>query len=651
MGIPLRVLVLEDSKLDFELLLHEFHRGGYETESIRVQTEEGMRAALEQDAWDIIIADFSMPQFNAMDALKIYHELKLDLPVIIVSGTVGEEVAVEAMKAGAHDYFMKDKLVRFCPAVKRELKEAEVRWGRKRAEESLRESEERYRIITENMSDTVWLMDMNLKTTYISPSVFRARGFTMEELQALPLEKNFSPASMQIVAQVMAEELTPEKLGQKDLKLERTLELEFCRKDGSFFWSEISITLIRDREGNPAGIVGVGRDITERKQLEDQLHQAIKMEAIGRLAGGVAHDLNNALTPIMGISEILLKELGPGHPIYEDIQEIKESGERCVSLTRQLLAFGRRQPLDMKVLNINDAVINIEKLLARVIGEDIGLVQFLDPELGNVKADVGQLEQIIVNLAVNARDAMPDGGKLTIETKNVTLDEEYSNNHVSTAPGPYVMLAVSDNGTGMDAETRAHIFEPFFTTKEIGKGTGLGLSTVYGIVKQSGGNIGVYSEPGKGTTFKIYLPRVEEEAEETRARKRVSAISYRGSETILLVEDEDSVRKVAKRILEEQGYQILEAGNSEQALKLSESYKRPIHIIITDVVMPGMSGKEMSERLLISRPGIKILFVSGYTDNAIVHHGVLEKGTNFLQKPFTVESLTAKVRTVLDEGQ
>jgi PAS domain S-box-containing protein len=520
------------------------------------------------------------------------------------------------------------------------LHDLELDQQNKRAEAALRESETRYRRLFDDAQDGMALAEAK---TGLIVDCNRALCRMVERDKA---ELVGQPQLILHPPEVDAEKVTRTFRQHREEDSGQALEDVLLSRSDKLVQVEIRAASIRMNDRDY--LLGVFRDITERKQLEEQLHQAMKMEAIGRLAGGVAHDFNNALTPLMAISGILLKELSPGHPMYEDIKEMGDSGRRCADLTRQLLAFSRRQPMEMIVLNLNDAVTNMGKMLSRVIGEDIELVKFLDPDLNNTKADIGQIEQIIANLAVNSRDAMPDGGKITIETKNIYLDQDYANSHVDVCPGNHVMLAVSDTGTGIDAETRAHIFEPFFTTKEKGKGTGLGLSTVYGIVKQSGGNIWVYSEPGGGTTFKIYLPRVEEAPEEISAPKQVPAKSYRGSETILLVEDEEIVRKVAKRILSGKGYKILEAGNGEDAIKLSEKYKEPLHLIITDVIMPGISGKEMANRLLASRPGVKVLFISGYTDNAIVHHGVLEKGTNFIQKPFTEESLTAKVRKVLD---
>jgi len=384
------------------------------------------------------------------------------------------------------------------------------------------------------------------------------------------------------------------------------------------------------------------------RQTEKQLIQSQKLEAVGRLAGGISHDFNNLLTVILGYSDITKRNLPDSDPLRRNVEEIIKASERAASLTRQLLAFSRKQVMQPRVFDLNTVVSDLEKMLRRMIGEDIELRVNAESDLGNIKADPVQIEQVIMNLVVNARDAMPKGGKLSIETANVDLDESYSRDHVSVVPGAYVMLAISDTGCGMDEETRQHIFEPFFTTKEPGKGTGLGLSMVYGIVKQSDGNIWVYSEEGCGTTFKIYFPRVTAEAEEYKRAAHGFEVPG-GTETILLVEDAELVRTLARQVLETAGYRVLEAANADAAINICNSINGDqIDLLLTDVVMPGMSGNDMSRILLMKQPGMPVLFMSGYTDDAIVQHGVLEAGINFLQKPFTPAALALKVREVLD---
>jgi two-component system, cell cycle sensor histidine kinase and response regulator CckA len=390
----------------------------------------------------------------------------------------------------------------------------------------------------------------------------------------------------------------------------------------------------------------IAEDVTEQRALENQFRQAQKMEAVGRLAGGVAHDFNNLLTVISGYTEVLLERTQAHHPLYPKIQAIHQATERATSVTRQLLAFSRKQMLELKVVDINAIVIEMERLLRPLIGENVELETRLTRDLGRTRADAGQIEQVMMNLVVNSKDAMPGGGRITIQTENAHLHkDELSREHPYIHPGSYVVLSVSDNGHGMDKETQARIFEPFFTTKEKGKGTGLGLSTVYGIVKQSGGYILVDSQVGQGTSFRIYLPRVEEAAEIT-GPVQVRQAPKGGCETVLLVEDEESVRQLVRELLEAQGYQILEAENGEEALRIAGTHSE-IDLLITDVVMPGMSGRELSARLCASHPHTKLLYLSGYTEDAIVHEGALDPGTAFLQKPFTLQTLSRKVREVL----
>jgi nitrogen-specific signal transduction histidine kinase len=402
-------------------------------------------------------------------------------------------------------------------------------------------------------------------------------------------------------------------------------------------------------DGKPIGVEAIARDMSQRKHLEEQLRQAQKMEAVGQLAGGVAHDFNNMMCGVIGYSELVLARLEEDHPVRPQVVQIRRAGERAGEMTKQLLAFSRKQVLRPRVLDLNAIIAETEGLLGRLIGENIELVSNLEPVLAKVYADPGQLEQVIINLAVNARDAMPSGGKLTIETRSVKLDEQIAVVHVDSDPGNYVLLSVSDGGTGMDADTCARIFEPFFTTKDEGDGTGLGLATVYGIIKQSGGDISVESEPGRGTTFRIYLPSAPDSADDhappvVDSSPDISA----GWETVLLVEDEEIVRDLEREVLEANGYTVLEAEDTAHAIRLCNEHPGTIHLLLTDVVMPQMSGRELAVQLAPIRPEMKVLYASGYADDAITHHGVLERGTAFLPKPLTPGSLTHTVRAVLD---
>jgi PAS domain S-box-containing protein len=503
------------------------------------------------------------------------------------------------------------------------------------AEQAARaEAEQAQKRITdtlERMTDAFVALDHDWRFTYLNTEAGSILGGPRDEL----LGKNIWQEFPALVGSPVQEEL--ERAATREARTDFVAPYpEFGR------WLEVRAYPRSD------GISIYFRDVTERRELEEQLRQAQKMEAIGSLAGGVAHDFNNMMSAVVGFSELVLARLEDDHPVRRQVEEIHRAGERASEMTGQLLAFSRKQILQPRVLDVNAALAQAEKLLRRLIGEDIDLVSVLDPELEAVEADPGQLEQVLLNLAVNARDAMPAGGKLTIETANVELSEGYAASHVEVAPGSYVLVAVSDTGIGMDAKTQARIFEPFFTTKEHGKGTGLGLATVFGIVKQSGGHLSVYSEPGRGTTFKIYLPRAQAPASASQPSVGEEA-APRGQETVLLVEDEELVRNLEREALEGQGYTVLEARDGSHALELAGNHDGPIDLLLTDVVMPGLSGRELAERLAPLRPRMKVLYASGYTDEAIVRHGVLVPGIAFLPKPVTPSSLACKVREVLDD--
>jgi two-component system, cell cycle sensor histidine kinase and response regulator CckA len=513
-----------------------------------------------------------------------------------------------------------------------------VALARKRQEEALRASEARHRSLVESAVYGMYRSTVDGRFLDVNPALVQMLGYSSpEELLAVDMAREIYADPDQRAAVIQA---------YNDSGRLGTIELRWKRKDGHQITVRLSGTPFRNERGETLGFDMIAEDITERRTLEEQLRQSQKMEAIGRLAGGVAHDFNNLLTVIKGYSELVLDDLDHADPMRHEVDEIKKAADRAASLTRQLLAFSRQQVLAPKVLDLNLVVHNMDKLLHRLLGEDIDLFTVLEPGLGRVKADPGQVEQVIMNLAVNARDAMPQGGKLTIETANVDLDEAYARDHVSVKPGRYVMIAVSDNGAGMPEKVKSRIFEPFFTTKEVGKGTGLGLSTVYGIIKQSGGYIWVYSEVGRGSTFKVYLPRVDAPAEISLSRSLQPA--RHGSETVLLVEDEDGVRALMRQVMHKHGYNVLEARHGGEALLMCERHQGKIDMLLTDVVLQQMSGRELAERLLKLRPEMKVLYVSGYADDAIVHHGVLTAGMSFLQKPFTTEALARKIRYVLD---
>jgi PAS domain S-box-containing protein len=494
----------------------------------------------------------------------------------------------------------------------------------------------------------ICILDLEGNFVYVSPSYKKILGYPPEEL----LNKN-------AFALIHAEDRDHVEKGFRlalVTKEDHNADFRCEHRNGTWLFLDAAGSWVFDAKGNPWRAVIVSRDITERKKSEEalrdsqeQLRLSQKLEAIGQLAGGVAHDFNNMLTVISGYSELLLRQCPENSSMAEKIEEIRKAAKRSADLTRQLLAFSRKQVLQPEVIDLNSLIENMRKMLVRLIGEDIEIITALRPGIGKINADPGQIEQVVMNLVVNARDAMSDGGRIVIETTDVDLDEAYASARVGVKAGPYVMLAISDTGCGIDAETQKHIFEPYFTTKELGKGTGLGLSTVYGIVKQSEGNIWIQSEVGKGTTFNIYLPRTEARME--LPRRNSEARQQKGSETLLLVEDEPLVRDFTRCVLQEIGYKVLDAGRGADALRIADEYEGPIHLMITDVVMPHMSGPQLAENLTHRRPEMKVLYVSGYTGaDAIVRHGVLEEGISFLEKPFTTSSLAHKVREVLDQA-
>lgn len=511
--------------------------------------------------------------------------------------------------------------------------------GRKRTEEALRFSEASFRSVVENAPYGIYRVSLTGQLLQTNPALQKMLGYSSpEEL----LQAN-------VATDVYRHTGEYERMIQLFGPVEefKDVEADWKRKDGTPITVRCSGRRVRDQSGVPAYFEFFAEDITERRVLERQLRMAQKMEAVGRLSGGIAHDFNNLLGVIIGYSQVVKKKLGKDNPLLEHVEEVEKAGQRAASLTKQLLAFSRQQVLTPAVLDLNAVVTEIGKMLPRLLGEDIEVTTVLADDLGRVKADQGQIEQIIMNLAVNARDAMPEGGRLKIETANAELDKSFTREHPGSLVGRYVMLGVTDSGIGMSPETQAQIFEPFFTTKERGKGTGLGLATVYGVVKQSGGYIAVDSAPGKGASFKVYLPRTEEAAAQATSNVPVEQTS-RGSETILLVEDAEPLRKLAQSFLEARGFRVLAAPNGEKALEVAVQNPEPIHLLLTDVVMPGMNGRVLAEELAPRQPGMKVIYMSGYTDSFIAGHGVLNPGTHLIHKPFTEEALVAKVREVLD---
>lgn len=634
----LRMLQVEDSESDAALVTRVLEKSGFSVYCERVDDAPQLRAALGAGGWDVIIADYHLPRFDAPEALRILHESGQDIPFVIVSGAVGEALAVEMMRSGAHDYLMKDNLARLAPAVRREIREARARRERKREQEALRESQERLELAI-TATQLGWF-DVWPQTGHVIWSELNRRHFGLSpdaEVTIQTFQDGIHRDDRNRVLALIAGLFRGENNGQYAAEY-RTVGIE----DGVERWLTARGRVFFDSEGQPFRFVGVTLDITEHKQLEEQFLQAQKLESIGRLAGGVAHDFNNLLTIITGYAHVLSGQVPPQHPFRDPLGEISKAAMRATELTRQLLAFSRQQASAARNIGLNDIVLNFEKMLRRLIGEDVELLLSLDSGTGALHADPGQVEQVLMNLAVNARDAMPTGGKLLIETSNFTVDERFAQRRPTVALGNYVLLTVTDTGGGMSAEVKRKAFDPFFTTKERGKGTGLGLSTVHGIVSQHGGAIWIYSEAGRGCSFKVLFPRVESAT--TPAAAVEEAPAPLGKETILVVEDEIGVRSYVCEILELHGYTVLEAATGRQAVQVSERHRAPIHLLLTDAVMPEMGGHELAEQFATARPETQVLFMSGYSERLRTADSV----TNFIQKPFTPAALLMQVRTLLD---
>ncbi|OLB37304.1 MAG: hypothetical protein AUH11_09020 [Acidobacteria bacterium 13_2_20CM_57_17] len=512
------------------------------------------------------------------------------------------------------------------------------------AQRARAEAEIKYRMLVEQVAAISYIAELGVKGQwlYVSPQIETMFGYSVDE---------WLSTSKDWVRHIPAEDHPIVHAAEEASSRGEPFQAEYriTRKDGQIIWVSDTAVVVRGSDSHPV-MEGLIVDITERKLLENQLQQARKMEAVGRLAGGVAHDFNNLLTIIKGYIEIALQRCLNQPALHSDIRRIEDAADRAVTLVRQLLAFSRKQVLRPKIIDLNSIVVNLDHLLRRLMSANIEMKTFVSKDVATIKADPGQVEQVIMNLVVNARDALPEGGRIVIETSNVDLDSAYTLDHAIVRPGPYVLLAVSDTGIGMSAETVAHIFEPFYTTKESGRGTGLGLSTVYGIVKQSGGYVWVYSELGKGTTFKVYLPRVKDAVQDLPAQETLPSTARKAHETILLVEDESAVRELAQMVLSQRGYRVIEAHTPEEAERLARNNGAEIHLLLTDVVMPGSSGRELAKRLTGRYPNLRVLYMSGYTYNVIAQDGTLEEGISFLQKPFTPQVLSEKVREVLDRS-
>jgi PAS domain S-box-containing protein len=635
----IRLLIIEDMEDDALLIVRELRKGGFEPVYKIVDSKEDMAKALKAQAWDIIISDYSLPQFNGMDALRMAKNYDPDIPFILISGTIGEDIAVAAMKAGAHDYLMKGNLKRLTPAVRRELYDAQVRRAHRKSERDLKDSKDMLQSIIDNAAAVIYLKDAQGNYLLINKR-YEALFDTSNDQIKGKNDYDIFPAK---VADVLR------KNDQKVIDVNRAMEFEeVIPHDGDpHIYISVKFPLC-DASKIPTSVCSISTDITERKKLEAQFLQAQKMEAIGTLTGGIAHDFNNLLTVIIGNTELLEEQIQTGQQESENLEEIKSAGQKATNLVHQLLAFSRKQIIKPKLINLNGILNDLEKMLGRIIGEDIFLEIIPSAGLWPVNVDPGQVEQVIMNLAVNARDAMPGGGHLHIKTENIELEPGYFHDHdVENLRGSYVLLTVSDTGIGMDAETRERAFEPFFTTKEKGKGTGLGLSTVYGIVKQNGGYVWTYSEPGQGTAIKIYLPKAKADPANFPRVKTVEG-SFKGSETILVVEDDYSLRKLTRVILERYGYKVLDAKNGREALRIARESEDAIQLVLTDVVMPEMNGADLAEHLIRIKPDLKFIYMSGYSENTISSRGLLNSNIDLIEKPFSARTLLGKVRQVLD---
>jgi PAS domain S-box-containing protein len=641
---PLRVLLVEDNPAD-RVLVERATRAA--VPRIELDCADRLSHGLERlgtESYDAVLLDLSLPDSDSSTTFPKMQKAAGDIPIVVLTGFDDQDAAARAMSAGAQDFLVKGDALE--PILGRSLQYAVAR---QKAETALRMSEQRFRQLVEYAPDMVFRYRLTPTPglEYVNTLVLDTLGYSLEELTAR-ISNDFSlihDDDRTLVYEVLA--------GQSPSARQ---ELRLITKSNETIWIEVNAVPMQDAKGNLVAIHGIARNVTAQRhaeqELEDtrrQLVESQKMEAVGNLAGGIAHDFNNLLTAMYSFGGFALESLASDHPARPDVEEILRAATRAAKLTEQLLAYSRRRPVSPEVVDVNDALNETSAMLARILGENIDLTTRFSPDLWCTKIDVGAFEQVIVNLAVNARDAMPKGGKLTIETSNAELDAGYVGARGATIPaGSYILIAVSDNGHGMDEETKRHAFEPFFTTKELGRGTGLGLATCFGLVRQAGGYIWVYSEPGRGTTFKIYLPRTQD-ARSGRTLLPESG-TRRGHETILVAEDDAQVRSVTTRALEQMGYRVLSAESGEEALALAARLGEGerIDLLLTDVIMPRMTGKDLADRLLRGRPGMKVVYMSGYTENTIVHHGVLDEGVVLLQKPFAPRAVVSKVRSVLD---
>ena len=648
---PLRVLVVEDSEDDAFLMIRNLENAGFDIAGLdidwdRVDTVNALGAALDHKSWDIVLAGDSLPHFTAADALRLVRKRDRDVPFLVLTGAVGEDVVIEALRSGADDHVMKDDLVRLVPALKQALRNAGIRRELRRVTDELaRMKSHRDRLV--ESSPVVYYSArpfgdhaVTFAVTFVSANVRKHWGYEPEEFLSDP---RFW------ISRVHPED-EPGVMGDLQAFLangHHVSEHRFLHKDGTYRWMQNECRLVQGTEGGAREAVGYCIDITRYKHLEEHLHQNAKMGSLGKLVGGIAHDFNNVLTGIIGYSEILLEKAGKLSPMKGDLSQIYFLANRGSRLTRQLLAFSHQKPFQTQVLNLNTLVHDMMGIFQRLVGEDVELAFKEDPDLGNTRADGGQIEQVLMNLVVNARHAMPDGGAVILRTENVMLDRRELDQDISVEPGPYVMLSISDTGCGMHEGVRKKLFQPYFTTKEKGKGTGFGLSLAWGIVRQHRGHIIVDSVEGRGTEFEIYLPRVDAASKEQPYHSTPDAMLF-GKETVLVVEDEDLLRELVERILEDLGYTVLAASSAQEAERIFQQYGRKIDMLLIDVVLPAGSGGELYRGLARYGDLPKAIFMSGYIDDNVHKTKVLKAGWPFIQKPFTSRALARRIRDVLD---
>lgn len=631
---PLLVLLLEDVAMDAELVEFELDRAGISADVRRVDSRDDYVRALGEFRPDIILSDFSLPQFDGMRALELARAWATTVPFIVVTGSINEETAVQCMKAGATDYVLKSNLARIGPAIRAALERERERGERERTQAALRRSEADLRTIFDNTAQALILLDPEGRVR-----LFNAAAARSEERCGTRIGIGARAAELSLVS----EDGLQRALAGARFNLEVMPGETAPRFD-------VSYAPVCDDEASVIGVCITAVDITERRRMDEHLRRAERMQATGRLAGGVAHEVNNMMTAILGFGDFLLRSLPPDDTRCADVEEILKAARRAADVTRQLLAFSRQQVLHPRTIDLNAVIQGLLPMLQRSLAEQHELVARLAEGPCCSHADPGQIEQVVLNLVLNARDAMPDGGRITIQTSLQRFDDQYAARHpdLILPVGDFVMLAVSDTGTGMDPATMHRIFEPFFTTKPVGQGTGLGLSTAYGIIKQSNGYIFAYSELGEGTVFKAYLPCSPEPADRPSGPRRMPPRG--GNETVLLVEDEEVVRTLAARALRDFGYTIIEAGNGREALRICERQGEEIAVVVTDVAMPEMGGRELATRLATMAPGLPILFISGYTGEEVIERGLLPSGVPFQQKPFAPDTLALRVRQLLDQA-